>query len=174
MRKLLLYSAFLLLTQCSKCKNDDPTPKEPELPAETQSGARTLGCKVNGEVFTTVSTTRVNAIWGCIDCFYIGADTQGANDAGFNMIISLSGANAEGAIFQLLPVSTPNPPVRYGSAAAVTDVCDYDGRLLKSGQVTFTRFDEVARIASGRFAFTLYKPGCDTLRVTDGRFDVKL
>jgi len=36
------------------------------------------------------------------------------------------------------------------------------------------KFDGAARIAAGRFAFTLYEPGgCDTLRVTNGRFDVK-
>ena len=42
--------------------------------------------------------------------------------------------------------------------------------------ITWTpdEFDPVARIASGRFAFKLYEPGgCDTLRVTNGRFDVK-
>ncbi len=31
-RKLLLYSALLLLTQCSQCKNDDPTPADPAGP----------------------------------------------------------------------------------------------------------------------------------------------
>ena len=42
MNKLLLYSALLLLTQCSKCKND-PAPEPPasplsQLPPETQTG----------------------------------------------------------------------------------------------------------------------------------------
>ncbi|GAB3674341.1 hypothetical protein GCM10027594_35420 [Hymenobacter agri] len=36
------------------------------------------------------------------------------------------------------------------------------------------KFDPVARFAAGRFAFVLYEPGgCDTLRVSNGRFDVK-
>ena len=53
LRKALLYAALLLLTQCSKCKND-PTPADPAaaLPPATQTGAGTLGCLVNGQPWT--------------------------------------------------------------------------------------------------------------------------
>ncbi|MDO7874291.1 hypothetical protein Q5H93_06065 [Hymenobacter sp. ASUV-10] len=43
-----------------------------------------------------------------------------------------------------------------------------------TGQLTLTRLDEQAGIISGTFDFTIAKPGCDTIRVTDGRFDKKL
>jgi hypothetical protein len=60
------------------------------------------------------------------------------------------------------------------SATANAKGCYYSGNFIKTGQVTLVRFDSFARVASGRFAFTLYEPGgCDTLRVTNGRFDVK-
>ena len=36
------------------------------------------------------------------------------------------------------------------------------------------RLDLSAGIIAGTFAFTLYKPGCDSVRVTQGRFDKKL
>ena len=54
--KFLLYSSLLLLTQCSKCKND-PAPEPPKdplalLPPETQTGQRTFGCLVNGQAWT--------------------------------------------------------------------------------------------------------------------------
>jgi len=42
------------------------------------------------------------------------------------------------------------------------------------GQLTLTRLDEQAGIIAGTFEFTIAKPGCDTIRVTDGRFDKKL
>lgn len=173
MNKLLLYASLLLLTQCSKCKDTDPVPKEPDLPAETQTGAGTLGCKVNGKVFAVTSSVFVGGTWGCVDCFYVGADTRGNGDSYLNMYFSLSGSNASGAVFQLLPALPSVPPARYGAAAANTNACNYDVSRLLTGQVTLTRFDGLARVASGRFAFTLYKPGCDTLRVTDGRFDVR-
>ncbi len=57
-------------------------------------------------------------------------------------------------------------------AGCATSTCVYDGKFVKKGSLTFTRYDPVARMAAGRFAFTLYQPGCDTLRVTEGRFDV--
>ena len=39
---------------------------------------------------------------------------------------------------------------------------------------TITRLDRQAGVVSGTFWFTLYKSGCDSIRVTDGRFDRKL
>jgi len=52
--------------------------------------------------------------------------------------------------------------------------CVYEGNFIKTGKVELIKFDGAGRIAAGRFAFTLYEPGgCDTLRVTNGRFDVK-
>lgn len=60
------------------------------------------------------------------------------------------------------------------NATTANYICVYQGNYIKNGQVELVKFDGVARIASGRFAFTLYEPGgCDTLRVTNGRFDVK-
>jgi len=40
--------------------------------------------------------------------------------------------------------------------------------------LTISRLDLQAGVISGTFAFTLYKPGCDSIRVTQGRFDKKL
>ncbi len=42
------------------------------------------------------------------------------------------------------------------------------------GTLTITRLDLTAGVISGTFAFTLYKPGCDSVRVTNGRFDKKV
>lgn len=61
--KLPLYLSLLLLTQCSKCKLDNPTPLPPKdplsvLPAETQTGAGTLGCLVNGNAYATISSVK--------------------------------------------------------------------------------------------------------------------
>ena len=44
----------------------------------------------------------------------------------------------------------------------------------RRGQLTITCLDLQAGVISGTFAFTLYKPGCDSIRVTNGRFDRKL
>ena len=53
---------------------------------------------------------------------------------------------------------------------------EYDNApgLAMRGQLVVTRLDLRAGIISGTFAFTLSQPGCDTIKVTQGRFDKKL
>lgn len=41
----------------------------------------------------------------------------------------------------------------------------------RSGNLTITRLDLTRGIIAGTFEFTIVIPGCDTLRVTQGRFD---
>jgi hypothetical protein len=43
-----------------------------------------------------------------------------------------------------------------------------------TGQLYITRFDLLGQIASGTFWFNLLDQNNDTMRITDGRFDVKL
>jgi hypothetical protein len=53
---------------------------------------------------------------------------------------------------------------------------DYDSRNATStskGSLVVTCLDLAAGIVSGTFDFTIAKPGCDTLKVTQGRFDGK-
>lgn len=45
---------------------------------------------------------------------------------------------------------------------------------ITSGTLTITRLDQQAGIIAGTFSFTLAQPGCDTIKVTQGRFDKKL
>jgi hypothetical protein len=42
------------------------------------------------------------------------------------------------------------------------------------GQLVITRLDMSAGIIAGTFSFTLAQTGCDTIKVTQGRFDKKL
>jgi hypothetical protein len=172
MRKLFLYAALLLLSQCSKCKDNDPSPEEPKLPAETQSGVGALGGRFDNVGFAAKSSTKISAVWACAgNCLSIAADVEPNRDVS-GIRFSLNGAINQGATFTAINAQ-PTGQVGDYSSFVVTHSCDYEATRLVRGQITLTRFDEVARIASGRFACTLYKPGCDTLRVTDGRFDVR-
>jgi hypothetical protein len=49
-----------------------------------------------------------------------------------------------------------------------------DAAVLRSGILTITKFDLTNRILSGTFQFTLFKAGCDSIKVTQGRFDMKM
>jgi hypothetical protein len=181
--KLPLYLALLLLTQCSKCKEDLFPKKQPTaaiLPIETQIGARTCGCVVNGITFATLNTIKCNGDWQGLTSFAIGGDlnrTSSYDDNSFSFNILLSGPLRDGQVFSLAPYNQPlNTTANQFAATAVTNhyKCSYLGNHIKSGRVELVKFDGVQRIAAGRFAFTLYEAGsCDTLRVIDGRFDVK-
>ena len=57
------------------------------------------------------------------------------------------------------------PCDQYGSTKTTT---------YQAGTLIITRFDLAQGVIAGTFSFKLYQPGCDTLRLTQGRFDYKL
>ena len=185
LHKLPLYLALLTLTQCSQCKRDDPAPQPPKdplslLPPETQTGAGTFACLVNGKAFIALYTTSANGDWQSFNRLAIAGDMR-LNGEGAAQPVSM-GVTLEGRLwsnesFALISSATPFPIFTTGVnqfiARTANVPCIYGGEYIKTGQVTLVKFDPVARIAAGRFAFVLYKPGgCDTLRVSNGRFDV--
>lgn len=165
------YLSLLLLTQCSSCKYEDPTPA---LPAETQRGAYTFGCLVNGKPFVASGINYTNGDWGIVNSLVINAGARNQKED-FNVSLLITGLLNSNTIYTLQTQNTGYPPtsVTGFSVFCNTEQCEYDGTRIKTGSLTLTRFDGEARIASGRFDFTLYEPGCDTLRITDGRFDVR-
>jgi hypothetical protein len=183
---LPLLALALLLAQCKK-KEPDPTPPIPAdplaaLPAETQTGAGTFGCLVNGKPYKGPFSSSARGDWQSATRLAIGSDTNldGLRTAaGITMHTILEGKLINGQVFTLIPSTNPHTIFSSSRNEFTGDAdgnipCYYSGNYIKTGQVTLTKFDGPNRIASGRFAFTLYEPGgCDTLKVTNGCFDVK-
>lgn len=48
-----------------------------------------------------------------------------------------------------------------------------DDDTYSKGSVSISKIDRNLRIVSGTFEATLYKVGCDTIRITNGRFDMR-
>lgn len=183
LRKLFLCAGLLLLTQCSKCKQDDPAPLD-QLPPATQTGANTFGCLVNGRAYVPNPRYDDNVvlyepgislpIGGNLNIQTSHNVQQGNSNTEQAITLaagpirtartySLNSPNAEGtAIFN--DRSKAYPCNYYGNAAVV----------YRRGQITITRIDEQAHVLSGTFEFTLAQPGCDTIKVTQGRFDYKI
>jgi len=178
--KLLLYSALLLLTQCSKCKND-PTPEPPKdpltlLPPETQTGAGTFGCLINGKAMNVRSSFLTLGDWTSPNSLRVlGSTSATGPEYSFQMV--LRGRLSSGETFNLVSYRKPFAGIgnEFGANSSTQNYsCIYSGDYVKTGRIELVKFDGVQRIAAGRFAFILYEPGgCDTLRVTNGRFDVK-
>jgi hypothetical protein len=178
MPRLYLYAALLLLTQCSKCK-DDPEPLT-ELPRTTQDGKNTMGCLVNGRAWTPKGNNGTANFHAHYDPTFDGGTLQ----------VSAYRYPKRGGQLQdvnLLCTNVSGPgsyPITLGGDVDATFYDDarqqackrYGGPTLtyRRGQLTVTRLDLQAGIVAGTFAYTLGKPGCDSVRITDGRFDYKL
>ena len=181
-RKLLLYAALLVLTQCSKCKNG-PMPTDPtaQLPPATQTGANTFGCLVNGQPYTPSGYNGTTNFAVLYDPGFQGGNLQVMTyrypEKGVSKTqeVALGGININRVgTYQLGPTS--------GTGASYID--DYRlppcneyrsdrSNAFSKGRIVLTRLDLQAGIIAGTFEFTLSQPGCDTVKVTQGRFDKK-
>jgi len=171
---LLLLTASLLLSQCKK-DNADPLDK---LPPATQTGANTFGCLVNGQAWTPQGNDGTANYTVSYDRLYrdgtlVVAAYRISGGATSNQTVGINSDSLKTTgIFKLRTTG------RHGAAFINRQTsCQYysqDAITYCRGTLTITRLDLTAGVISGTFAFTLYKPGCDSIRVTNGRFDKKL
>ena len=169
---LLLPLALLL-----GCKKNNPAPAD-QLPPATQTGANTFGCLVNGQPWTPQGYDGTSNY----SIYYDSGYRKGTlNIAAYRYNTGDSNSRQDIIIFSdslkaisTYPLSLPNhqEALFYGSKGQ----CEYhqnEGHY-RRGALTITRLDLQAGVVSGTFAFTLYKAGCDSVRVTQGRFDKRL
>jgi hypothetical protein len=169
---LLSALALLLLTQCKKAALDPVD----QLPPATQTGANTIGCLVNGQPWvpkgyngiSNYSIVYLNS--GNFDLFtyrypdasnYFQRITLNVSSDCKVGSYSFRSPRRTRAVFQDTRTSC------YWSTNDSTTT-------YRRGTLTITRLDLAAGIISGTFAFTLHKAGCDSVRITQGRFDKKL
>lgn len=180
MRRLFLSAALLLLTQCSRCKDDpDPQPKlapAPQLPAETQTGANTFGCLVNGQVwsaspayFSPTLTAHYTAVPGQEELTVSASNYR--TPIRQTIYFRLRGINQVGRF--LLTGGRPRY-VEFADDSPNVTCVEYDTlNSVQAGVIDITRLDRVQRVVAGRFSFTLRRAGCPDVQATDGRFDLK-
>ncbi|RYY18829.1 MAG: hypothetical protein EOO36_07240 [Cytophagaceae bacterium] len=180
MKPLLLPAlALLLLTQCQKA-DSGPAKPEDQLPAATQTGQHTFGCLLNGQPWTpggNVGPLNYRLIY---DPGYAGGDLE---IRAYRYIDALKGTQY--FIISGAPVTKTGTYLIDGKTigvyykSGVKGSCyEYynDPKLTVHGQLIVSRLDLTPSIGimSGTFNFKLYQPGCDTINVTQGRFDYKL
>ncbi len=115
----LLLAALLGLSQC-KHKNPDPTPQPPPdplaaLPPETQTGAGTFGCLVNGKAYATVSPIKCRGDWQSVKTLFISADTNADGQYsgeyfGAGLLINGTQTLQNGQLFSLSMFKQPVSP----------------------------------------------------------------
>lgn len=170
---LLLLPLALLLG----CKKEGANPAD-QLPPATQTGANTLGCLVNGQPWTSQGNDGTSNYSISYDQSRAGVFAlqtyryqQKPNDNYQYIILEAS---------RLYAPKTYSFQDSLNTRAVIYDKitgCDLssdDKATYHKGTLTITRLDLQAGIIAGTFDFVLAKPGCDTVRVTQGCFDKRL
>ena len=169
--KFLLLLILLDLSVCTGCKDKDKV--WTTLPPETQTGANTLGCMIDNELFVGDN----NASWLSPPPFRVGYDKDSDNI--YIDVRGLIKGNQAGYISM-----TINHPAQ-NSAQEIDIIGYYPSTNISScraylptsvGEIFISKFDMINKIVSGRFQFTGYCIDGDSTnvkQVTQGRFDLK-
>ena len=193
MFKYIFYTALFLIiattTQCNKT-NVDPD----GLPSETQTGAGTFACKINGVVwkyknpnYEFLSTKPVTS-WG-FDPNYLGGYLainglrypDGTNASDYLLLVADSLNFRDSKIVDTLTIFNYGIEyINYNSSKKecyeyrTTNALDKTKQYYSSGHLKITKLDQANQIISGNFNCIIYQTACgDTLKITDGRFDLK-
>jgi hypothetical protein len=171
----LLCSALLLVTffTFSHCKKKDV----PQLPPETETGAMTFGCKINGEIFVPqdgrgrsgLRVEYVNLGIGPEGGWYLSIPAVNqvpANSIGIS-IVTDSLLVLEGMNYQF--------GVTKGSAKAryYVGLDNYPIGFNDKGSLFVKKHDLSQRILSCTFSFTATNSTGIKVNITEGRFDIR-
>ncbi len=173
MKKIILASLIISLFSFAKCEKDKPD--SIGLPAATQEGKNTLGFFLNGQPWTPQGNNGTANLSIDVDLGFnqgiMGISSYrltSGEHIGFGIKDSLNFIKIPATLYlgkkslYQFGISTNNCMIDY-----------YDSNVYRSGSLTLNKLDEVNHIVSGTFNAILYKNGCDTFKITDGRFDMK-
>lgn len=174
--KLFSIYILILLLGCSACKEGLLSPKE-ELPPATQEGKNTFGCLVNGEVWLPKGGITINKLT------YDYNPTYNKNyfqvrakryfvDNGKDVSQTLS-ITIEEEFVETIAYKLEDPSSSRGRYANLEIPCVLETAPGQPGILAITKLDTVNHIIAGTFEFTVWTEDCDTIKVTDGRFDIK-
>jgi hypothetical protein len=159
-----------MLAALAGCKEDQPDPT-PKLPAETQTGAGTLGFKIGDKIY--VATSATGRIRQVSDNTIVIESGNGTEDWGF----SVQADSIYSAGIYIIDTLQVAPFTITSPGGSLIERCVHQTFLAPNiGKLTITRYDPTARVLSGRFEMTMFSDATQcpsTINVTDGRFDVK-
>lgn len=170
MHHFILSAIFVCLTATECHKNGSPPDNPYGLPNATQTGAGIFACLVNGRQFIAHYDATLSGAKYSQDTIGV---TGSPKIADFSEVIG----------FQVVgsPIQTGTYPINGMATYAefLTDsTClgisfNETAANATSGSVQLTKIDTVNKIISGTFQFVFPIPSCDTLKVTEGRFDYR-
>ncbi len=176
---LALMGVAWLVLMASACRKTPPDP-EPDLPPETQTGARTIGCYINGKPWVPKPYLAIG-VNPFLEVKYGGANP--------GLLYFEAGIPKDSAASSLSIYIQPwakkgDNEIWYDPSPSGDIFTSYGGLIfprgcgtfrldtLKTRRLTITKLDTVGvSVIAGTFEFTAFNTCGDTLRFTKGRFD---
>lgn len=159
-----------LIISSIQCKKSRPGNDNPYgLPNATSNGAMSFACLVNGNPYICKSSAYNIGGGATIDSIY----GFGNQDKGFYFYLIYFKIKAMASLNTWIQLDEDN---NYFEIAGRTDCNGYylePYRMKGKGRINFSKIDTVNKILSGLFECTIPFPGCDTIKITEGRFDFK-
>ncbi len=168
MKRFFHIVMLVLLTGFESCDDIiNPKTELEKLPPATQEGKNTFGCLVNGRAWVTRTSTDALSFYQS-GLLQVSAGVD-ANSVPQGMILVISNGVVEGSLYDL---ATDVKNLVEFSSRNPSGICFYERENAVVGHLKITKLDQVNLIVSGLFEFTTVVSGCDSIKVTDGRFDL--
>jgi hypothetical protein len=177
MKKLTYFFVIISLFTFSKCEKNKID--DNGLPPATQQGKNTLGFLLNGQPWTPQGNNGTANLSIDVDfafnngIFNIAAYRRLGNNAREKIAFGIP----DSLNFFKMPITLFLGPNTLLGLGFTNEICDYSSRdstTFSSGNITISKLDKITGIFAGTFNATLYKTNCvDTIRITNGRFDMK-
>jgi hypothetical protein len=179
---LLIIACITTFTACKKDKTElivEPIPIGDQLPAITQTGANTFGCLVNGKVYIPKGyrgngspNPKITYDIGLNGRPYLGIIADQIINSSFKGEILIAFRNLD-------HLGVYSMPDDFNFSATWVDVIGncgtiaFDTTIKKWGSGIISKLDIPNQIISGTFNCKYKTLTCDTVFITDGRFDIK-
>ena len=182
MKNRILYTCLCFVLLSVQCRKSDLRRTDtPGLPPATQIGANTFGFLLNGQPWVPKGYNGSgnnlsinydpgfnNGVVG-ITAYRAIANLPNTQTAGIGIRDSLN--------YMTFPKSFKLSNKSLFRAGVTKDVfcmlLSFDINTHCNGELIIDKLDKQKRIIAGRFYYTLHQNGCDTIKVTNGRFDMK-
>ncbi len=176
--KLLLFiiACTNIFAACKKTKTIEP---EDQLPPATQTGANTFGCLINGKVYvpkgytgTGTPNPQVQYDINLNGRPYLGIIARKIENSTNKGEVLVSYRNLD----HLGNYTMPNEfdfSVGWSEVLGNCTTIAFDTTTRQYGGGVITRLDIPNHIISGTFSCKFKTITCDTVYITDGRFDIK-
>ena len=178
MKNLILLLTLTLTLSCCN-KDDNPFSSKDQLPPETQKGANTAGCLVNGEVFIPhqvgLSPSLVCNYEFLDGQFYFNiAFSDSRNGSVKSVSVNHNKVSLQSGSIYNLNKNTVNDGDFTGGGGTYFPTLQnfYRTNSIKTGELKITRLDVSNSIISGTFWFDAVNTAGETIQIRSGRFDM--